>query len=969
MVLSLSSLFLLLMVALPGMVRAQAGASGEVREPRSLQTLCILDFSRLGDDPSMDWLERGLADMIIGVMNRLGPYQVVERKHLRHRLREQGLTASGVIDIPTAVRQARLAKAELLLLGSFVPEGERLAIQVRLVRVVDQQVLAYAIWKDRHVNVLAAPQALSEKLLANLKQPVDPRQLEGIEKEIPRTVDVAKAYYAGMGAFDNGRYLEALAHYLDAVRQAGDFVKVYPAVLEMYSLLGQGEHAVLFARKLARSYEETGDVPSALEYYFAAAQQSLDALDNQQWAAELLEKLLRLVARHEQKTAEITRTKRLIRDQIVELHGTGKYDSFGKILAERSIRYRVWPGDIEAELTRRAEEQARGGFAVFQDGQWIKRLVPKPSVLMWKIRAQRTLARAYARLGEIERALDYYQELLAEHDFVARYPLSDGTLLDPVRTEAHFMMLYHYAKTGQLIRKHPLNKTNRLNLVRDGLVFKRDFGDFPPDPRARVASRYEGRGYEYFDFAAPPGYQIDAVTLRAQIEGIAAFGFNLPHTVGWPPRFSFSKRLTQLKFSKRGSYDRTIALPRGTEFVSISTSWGPGLFENTPAEVLRYRQFAPKNGPDIVSWQATFAVSRKQTAIVKGGSGVAAPPGAPVQKLISRYAAGWKQAFVVRSPQAILYKGNPSLDVYAEDWLVYSLDGDIRIFYRSNPKLTIPIPITINTREPEFDPSLVRTHDGRYALLWARGTSKRNARRFVAFSADLLRWETPRRMVFEEPGQIGYTYARAEPLERTTNVVPIRQGYSMLLAQGFMRYSEDLRNWGAPRKVIPQDLYRNTLVKTPDGTLWAVYERSSEELQPYTPEDWLHGYFVVDRKQYRHVTGLQVSRSMDGVHWQEAGKIVFPGQPSGLWAFPVAERQIGIAVAFNNLYAKWLTASFLRDLSQVDSELPLMHHAEETECFVHDRSVVCIRPVFDADAQRQMLLATSSDALYKELTE
>ena len=37
------------------------------------QTLCVLDFNRLGDDASMDWLQEGLADMIIGTMNGLGP--------------------------------------------------------------------------------------------------------------------------------------------------------------------------------------------------------------------------------------------------------------------------------------------------------------------------------------------------------------------------------------------------------------------------------------------------------------------------------------------------------------------------------------------------------------------------------------------------------------------------------------------------------------------------------------------------------------------------------------------------------------------------------------------------------------------------------------------------------------------------------------------------------------------------------
>jgi TolB-like protein len=959
-----------LVLAPVGMAVAQAGGSAAVAPPPSTETLCVLDFDRLGDDPSLDWLQRGLADMMIGTMNRLSPYRVVERKHLRELLREHGLAASGLIDMDTAVRRARLAKAQVLLLGSFARQDDRLTIQARLIRISDQRILARAGWTDPPSDVLAAPRALSEALLARLGKPADRAQGEGIEHEIPRTIDVAKAYYAGLGAFDDGRYPEALAHYLDAARRAGDFSKVYPAVIEMYTLLGQGEHAVLFARRLARSYEEAGDAPSALEYHFAAAQQCLDALRNPSCAIESLEGLLRAVTRHEEKTGEIGRTKRIILDKIGELHGTGKYETPAKILADRSIRYRVWPGDIDSELMRRAEEQARGGVAVLRDAKWVKEAVPRPSALMWKIRALRTLARAHAGLGATERALHRYRELLDEYEFLSGHPLSDGGHRDPIRTEAHFVLLHHHARTGQLLRNHAFSEINRLNIVENGRGFDRDFGDRRPDARARVASRFDDRGYEYFDFAAPPGHQIDAVTLRATIEGIGVFGFNLPNPAGWPPRFSLSKRVTEFRFSKRGRYHRTVRLPPGVEFLSIGTSWGPGLYENDPAEVRHHQRFGPKDGPDIVRWQASFSVSRKPSATAKAGSGLGRIPGAPMRSAIDRHAAGWESAVVVRQPEAVVYSGSPSLDVYAEDWLVYAIDGDVQIFHRRDPRLQIGLPVEINTREPELEPALVRTHDGGYALLWARGTSTRTARRFVAFSRDLLSWETPQRMVFQDPpDKPGHTRLPEAPAERTTNVVPIRRGYVMLLAQGFARYSEDLRNWGPPRKILPQDLHRNRLVKTRDGTVWAVYESSSDERQPYTPDDWLHGYFVVDGRPYRHVTELRVSRSVDGVVWQAAGKIVVPGQPSGLWAFPVSDRQVGIAVAFNNRFVKWLTASHARDLRQIESPIPVMQHSDEAEFFVRDASLVCARPVLDLEAQQPVLLATSSRALYERLAE
>jgi hypothetical protein len=236
----------------------------------------------------------------------------------------------------------------------------------------------------------------------------------------------------------------------------------------------------------------------------------------------------------------------------------------------------------------------------------------------------------------------------------------------------------------------------------------------------------------------------------------------------------------------------------------------------------------------------------------------------------------------------------------------------------------------------------------------------------VAFSPDLQRWDTPQRLIFEEPPTgIGYTYAQIEPLERTSNVVAVGGAYAMLLAQGFLRLSDDLKNWGPPRRVIPQDRARNRLLKGKDGTVWAVYETSSEERQPYTEDDWLHGFFVIDGKRYRHVTELRVSRSVDGIEWHDAGKVVVPGQPGGLWAFTIDEHQIGVAAGFNNVFVKWFTVSPLRGLTPIDSQLQLWQQSEEVEFFVRDTSITCIRPIFDFEGQAPMLLVTSTETMLR----
>lgn len=931
--------------------------------PDAVLTLCVLDFERLGDDARSDWLEQGLADLMVGTMSSISPYLVIERRHLREILQEHRLAASGLVDVDTAVRTARLASAQLLLQGSFVRHGDRLTIQVRLIRVSDQRVLTQTRWVGREGDVLSAPRALAEKLLASLASPPDRAKARGIEHLFPTTIDEARTYYLGVGAFDDGRYPEALARYLDSARQGGAFGRAHRAVLEMYYLLGRSEHAVLYARDLARSFEVRRDRRTAVECYFAAAREALGPLDDPRSARPLLEKALTLVEQHDRATGEIARTRRSILLRIDELRRAGRTDPEG-LLSEGAIRHQVWVGDIEAEVARRAEEQARGGVVVLEAGKWVKRDVPPLTLLMWKIRALAALARASAELGEIRPALDQYRALLEEYEFLTSRLPADGRLLTSLRTEAHFVMLRHYSTTGQLIRDHALNRINRLNLVTNGQVFSRDFRDPRPDARARVASRHDDRGYEYFDFAAPPGHQIDALTLRVVVEGIAELSIDVPEPSGRPPRYSLSKRLTRFKLSP-GSYTRTTALPAGTEFLSVSTGWGPGLYSNTRAEVERWKASPPKDGRDVARWDITFSVSPRRSSPVTRAPDPAAPPAPAVQRVIERYSTGWDRPSVVRDAQAAIYSGSPRLDVYSEDWLVYSLDGDIRIFNQRDLRLEAGLPVTINTREREFDPSLVRTHDGRHALLWARGTSRTHATRFVAFSDDLVRWDSPQRLLFEDsPGTIAYTYAQAEPLERTFNIVALGRGYAMLLAQGFMRRSDDLRTWGPPRKELPQDLDRNRLVRGRDGTVWAVYESSSPEKQPYSDGDWLSSFFVVDGKRYRHLVELRVSRSVDGVSWQDAGRLTLPGQPTGLWAFAVDDRRIGVGLAFNNLYTRWFTASPSDDLAELDVQLAFMQQSDDSAFFVRDTLLTCVRPVFDPEKQKPMLLVTTTNRVW-----
>ena len=159
---------------------------------------------------------------------------------------------------------------------------------------------------------VGAPGAQRETSEERGRSPLDPGKLEGIENLIPATIDEAKSYYHGVRAFDDGQYPEALAHYLDAARDAGDFRKAHPAVLEMYYLLGRSEHAVLFARELARSYEARGDVPGAAGVLLCGRPRMSGSAERPAIGARrCCKSSCSLVEQHERKTGEIAKTRRV----------------------------------------------------------------------------------------------------------------------------------------------------------------------------------------------------------------------------------------------------------------------------------------------------------------------------------------------------------------------------------------------------------------------------------------------------------------------------------------------------------------------------------------------------------------------------------------------------------------------------------------------------------------------------------
>lgn len=916
-------------------------------------TIQVLSFERSGEEGGMDWLVQGLPDLVALAFGRACLDRIAQREPppepliapRRPRLRIGGSGAPA---------------ADFMLHGSFLLDGGEVVVEALLRRHADEKLLAVARWRGAAADVLSAPAALTRTMLEQLGLPFDERLLAELGREAPAGPAAATAFYRGLAARDAGEPEEALARFRECARLDGGFLRARREAFEMFLLLGRGAEAADFALEAGDELEGR-DLPHALEFLHLAAGKSTAPGGSPNSALALLERIDRLASRHEAETGEAAALKRRIVEQVTVL-ADGPAATGPELLSRIPESWRIWRAEIPGELERRART---GGLTWIQrDGRWVQELLPEPTVGMWRLRALLDLARLNAREGRIEPALAGYRTIVGEYAFLDPTGLfgeESGLYWTwGIRLEAHFMILRHLRESGHLVRDSIL--APHMNEVRPGEAFLRDFADPAPDRRARVRSRRDDGGHEYFDFAAPEGRKIVRVRFESEVRGPAWLEADLPDPKGWPPQFSFSRRIEK-RLLLRGRAETTIAIPGGTTFLSLSVLWGPR-WANSLRDALASLGAARDGKPGIAWWKATFDLVPAGGA--PGGLAAAPEPDAD-RRLIEHYAGKWGwEGRVVRPPAP---GGEPAVDAaQTREWLPFAADGVL--FVLSSRDFHIRrLPAAIDTEGPESGPRIVRTHEGEHALLWTRSGRGGHGERLAARSADLREWRAPRRLLFasargaERPAQ--------QVAEGDGPVLAVPGGYLMLLEAGWTRFSPDLVQWAAPRRTFAADGRWRAVTRSGDGRLWAVLTQADDrELAPGERPDPHAGFWrSADGRTFAKRAAVLVATSRDGETWSAPQRIHTGSEPSGLWAFPVGEGRVAIALGYGSLELRFLAGAAPERFAPVATAARLPIAAEEAVFFLREGRLWCGRVVHDFINQEAVLILAGSAELHRRLTE
>tara|TARA_B100001121_G_C18668921_1_gene612745 strand:+ start:327 stop:1457 length:1131 start_codon:yes stop_codon:yes gene_type:complete len=187
------------------------------------KTIAILYFDNSSDNPQLDPLKKGLADMLISDLSNLNMLRVVEREKLEEVMAELKLSSSKDFDAGTRQKLGKLLGAETILFGSYFEMIGQFRMDARIVKTETGEIL-----KSEGVSGVTADfMKLEKQLVWKIARGLDVRFSDKEEAAIMASEQVSYkatlAYSDGLELFDNGDKPGALVKFKEALNISPSF--------------------------------------------------------------------------------------------------------------------------------------------------------------------------------------------------------------------------------------------------------------------------------------------------------------------------------------------------------------------------------------------------------------------------------------------------------------------------------------------------------------------------------------------------------------------------------------------------------------------------------------------------------------------------------------------------------------------------------------------------------------------------
>lgn len=207
---------------------ARRGTGGRLREP--LDSLAVLPFANVSDDPSTEYLSDGLTETIINTLTRLANLRVMARSTV-FRYKGQAID-------PQAIGSELGVRS--VLAGRVQARGENLVVKVELVDTADGSLLWAENYQRPQGDIFALEAEIAKQISEHLRLQLSGEQEARLAK---RYTDNAEAYHLYLKGrfFWNQRAPEAMKKaiecFLQAIKKDKHYALAYAGLCDCYTLL------------------------------------------------------------------------------------------------------------------------------------------------------------------------------------------------------------------------------------------------------------------------------------------------------------------------------------------------------------------------------------------------------------------------------------------------------------------------------------------------------------------------------------------------------------------------------------------------------------------------------------------------------------------------------------------------------------------------------------------------------------
>jgi len=233
-------------------VFSSSGARAAGGRAQSPPTLAVMNFVNRGTGDGWDWLEKGLADMLITDLHASGKFQVVTRERMQALFDEMALGEAGLLDAKTTQQFGKVLKVDWALFGSVLRKAEQVEIECHIVEVATQKLTRVEWVRGPASSVLKLEKDLALRIVKHFHLPLTPQERASLLRMRTKSVDAATHFYAALDSVDHQNDIKALVQFRQAVKRDPDYHEARLWVARAYMRLREHRHAEVELRRLLR---------------------------------------------------------------------------------------------------------------------------------------------------------------------------------------------------------------------------------------------------------------------------------------------------------------------------------------------------------------------------------------------------------------------------------------------------------------------------------------------------------------------------------------------------------------------------------------------------------------------------------------------------------------------------------------------------------------------------------------------